>query len=147
MSVAGIMVAAGTTALFAALGSLGQLVAMIVFIYLALASSGGTVPLQAVPGFFRLIGHVEPLRQILDGVRSIIYFNARGDAGLAQSWLVVGCELVFWVVLGSVVTRSYDRRGLYRMQPELMEYVNRVADTYTQRPQTPPADPSGPDLS
>jgi hypothetical protein len=38
-SFAGIAIAAGTLALFAALGSLGQLIAMLLFIYLALASS------------------------------------------------------------------------------------------------------------
>ena len=38
------VVAIGTLVLFAALGTLGQLVALVVFVYLALASSGGTGP-------------------------------------------------------------------------------------------------------
>lgn len=133
MSVAAIGVATGTLTLFAALGSLGQLVSMIIFVYLGLVSSGGTVPLQAVPGFYRIIGHVEPLRQILGGVRSIIYFGARSSAGLGQSWIVVLSELAFWLVLGTAVTQTYDQRGYYRMQPELLDYVNRSAETYTRR--------------
>ena len=68
------------SALFAALGSLGQLVAMLLFVYLALASSGGTIPLQALPWFV-------PLRRQLraaapgasTGSASILYFGASGD--------------------------------------------------------------------
>ncbi len=62
------VVAIGTLVLFAALGTVGQLVALLVFVYLALASSGGTVPLTALSGFFRFLAGFEPLRQILDGV-------------------------------------------------------------------------------
>ena len=73
-------VAAGTLVLFAALASQAQLVALLQFVYLGLASAGGTVPLQALPGPLRLASQVEPLRQILDDVRSILYFNAAGSA-------------------------------------------------------------------
>ncbi len=68
LSLAAITVAIGTLVLYAALGSLGQLVAMIFFIYLALASSGGTIAIQAVPGFFRVVGQIEPLRLIVGGM-------------------------------------------------------------------------------
>ncbi len=74
------VVAVGTLALFAALGNLGQLVAILVFVYLALASSGGTVPIEALSGFYRFIANFEPLRQILGGVRAILYLNAQGAA-------------------------------------------------------------------
>src|SRR5262249_60105202 len=43
-----------TLVLFAALGTVAQLIALLVFVYLALASSGGTVPLEALGCFFRL---------------------------------------------------------------------------------------------
>ena len=42
-------VAAGTLVLFAVLGTQGQLIALLLFVYLGLASAGGTVPLQALP--------------------------------------------------------------------------------------------------
>ena len=54
---------------------------MLLFVYLALASSGGTVPVQALPSFFRFAASFEPLRQVLGGVRAILYFNAQADAG------------------------------------------------------------------
>jgi YhgE/Pip-like protein len=124
------VVAVGTLVLFATLGTLGQLVALVVFVYLALASSGGTVPLDALSGFFRFVANFEPLRQILDGVRAILYFGARGDAGLTRAWIATSFGLVFWVALGVLVTTWYDRRRLYRMPPDLMAYVDRAVLAY-----------------
>jgi YhgE/Pip-like protein len=124
------VVAVGTLVLFAALGTLGQLVALVVFVYLALASSGGTVPLDALSGFFRFVADFEPLRQILDGVRAILYFGARGDAGLTRAWIATGLGLAFWIALGILVTTWYDRKRLYRMPPDLMAYVDRAVLAY-----------------
>ena len=128
---ASVVVAIGTLALFAALGTLGQLFALIIFVYLALASSGGTVPLEALSGFYRFTSSFEPLRQILDGVRAILYFDAQGDAGLTRALVLTSIGLVFWLVVGTVAVRWYDRRGLDRMQPEVMAYVNRAVRAYS----------------
>jgi YhgE/Pip-like protein len=124
------VVAIGTLVLFAALGTLGQLIALLVFVYLALASSGGTVPLEALGGFFRFFANFEPLRQILVGVRAILYFDGRGDAGLTRAWVASGIGLVFWVSLGLLVTAWYDHKRLYRMPPDLMRYVDRAVADY-----------------
>ncbi|MGD0311529.1 MAG: DUF3533 domain-containing protein [Acidimicrobiales bacterium] len=130
LSFGAVVIAMGTLVLFAALGNLGQLVAILVFVYLALASSGGTIPLQALPGILKFAANFEPLRQILDGTRSILYFNATGAAGLTRGFLLTGLGLVLWLVLGTAVTTWYDRKGLYRMQPEVLDYVNRSAAAY-----------------
>jgi uncharacterized phage infection (PIP) family protein YhgE len=95
-----------------------------------LASSGGTIPVQAVPGFYRFISNFEPLRQVLGGVRATIYFNAVGDAGLAHAWLMTGIGFVIWLVLGLAITGSYDKRGLDRIQSDLLAYMNRATDEY-----------------
>jgi YhgE/Pip-like protein len=124
------VIAIGTLVLFAALGTLGQLVALVLFVYLALASSGGTVPLDALSGFFRFVATFEPLRQILDGMRAILYFGARGDAGLTRAWIGTGAGLFLWLALGALVTTWYDRRRLYRMPPDLMAYVDRAVIAY-----------------
>ncbi len=124
------VVALGTLVLFAVLGTLGQVVALVVFVYLSLASSGGTVPLEALSGFFRFVANFEPLRQIFVGVRSILYFDARGDAGLTRAWIASGIGLVVWVILGTVVTLWYDRKRLYRMPPSLMAYIDRAVKAY-----------------
>jgi ABC-type multidrug transport system permease subunit len=133
-TLAALAVAVGTLVLFAALGALGQLVAMLVFIYLALASSGGTTPLQALPPSLRFSAHFEPLRQILDGVRAILYFDAAGPAGLTRGFIMSGVGLVFWLVIGVAVTVWYDRRKFYRIQPDLLAYVNESARTYKANP-------------
>jgi uncharacterized phage infection (PIP) family protein YhgE len=61
LTLAALMIATGTLALLAIFGSIGQLLAMLLLVYLSLASSGGTVPIEALPGFFGSVGHVEPL--------------------------------------------------------------------------------------
>jgi uncharacterized phage infection (PIP) family protein YhgE len=139
-SFASVVIALGTLVLFAALGALGQLVAMLLFVYLALASSGGTIPLQALPGLLRFAANFEPLRQVLDGVRSILYFNAQGDAGLTRGIVMCGVGLAFWLVVGVAITLWYDRKKLYRMPPEMMAFVHRsVRDTPIAAPRKLPA--------
>jgi uncharacterized phage infection (PIP) family protein YhgE len=129
-SLAAIGVAVGTLVLFAALGTIGQLVALLIFVYLALASSGGTVPLQALSGFFRFDSEFEPLRQIVDGNRALLYFDGQLDAGLGRSLIVVVVELAIWLIIGVLVTTWYDRKHFHRMAPETLEYINRSADEY-----------------
>ena len=127
------VVAIGTLVLFAALGALGQLLALLIFVYLALASSGGTVPLQALPGFYRFVASFEPLRQILAAVRAILYFDAAGDAGLDRGLLLTGIGLVFWIAVGVAVTRWYDKKGFERLQPEILEYAHSSAQAYREQ--------------
>jgi YhgE/Pip-like protein len=123
-------VAAGTLVLFAVLGSLGQLVAIVVFVYAGLASAGGTVPLEALPTPLRWLAEVEPLRQVVDGTRSILYFDAQADAGLTRAVTAASAGLVFWLIVGAVAVRWYDARGLYRIDPELIAHINASADSY-----------------
>ncbi|HTU85463.1 MAG TPA: DUF3533 domain-containing protein [Solirubrobacteraceae bacterium] len=128
LSLAALMIGLGTLALLAIFGSIGQLLAVLLLVYLSLASSGGTVPIQALPGFFRIVGHVEPLRNTLLGTRAILYFGARGDAGLTTSLTVLACEVVFWTALGLAAALWYDRKGLDRISPELIAHINRAVD-------------------
>ncbi len=120
-----LMVSFGTLALLAAFGSFGQLLAMVIILYLSLASSGGTIPVQALPGFFRAVSTVEPLRQVLEGSRDILYFGAQWHAGFAHALMVIGLELAFWVVLGLAFTSWYDRRKMYRVSPDVISYVEQ----------------------
>jgi YhgE/Pip-like protein len=120
LTLAAVMVSFGTLALLAAFGNLGQLLAMVIIIYLSLASSGGTIPIQALPGFFKAVGQVEPLRQLLGGTRDVLYFGDQWHAGVAHAALVLGVELAFWMALGFAITSLYDRRKLYRLSPEFI---------------------------
>ncbi|WP_371674962.1 YhgE/Pip domain-containing protein [Streptomyces sp. NBC_01276] len=109
------VVGIGSLALFAAFGTPGMLLATIVFVAMAVPSSGATVPVQALPGFFRALSEFEPLRQITEGLRSLLYYGAQADAGLARAWASMGIALVAALAFGFAVTRLYDRRGLHRI--------------------------------
>ncbi|MFF4646283.1 YhgE/Pip domain-containing protein [Streptomyces sp. NPDC001389] len=109
------VVGVGGLALFAAFGTPGMLLATIVFVAMAVPSSGATVPLQALPGFFRGLSEFEPLRQITEGMRSLLYYGAQADAGLTRAWTSMGIALVAALAFGFAVTAFYDRRGLHRV--------------------------------
>ncbi|MFD8142924.1 YhgE/Pip domain-containing protein [Streptomyces sp. NPDC059708] len=113
------VVGIGSLALFAAFGTPGMLLATVVFVAMAVPSSGATVPLQALPGFFRGLSEFEPLRQITEGLRSLLYYGAQADAGLARAWASMGIALAAALAFGFAVTAFYDRRGLHRIpRPE-----------------------------
>ena len=143
---AALSVAAGTLVLFAVLGTQGQLIALLLFVYLGLASAGGTVPIQALPGPFKLVSEIEPLRQILAGTRSILYFNAAGNAGLTRGLIAASAGLLFWLALGTTVVKWYDRKGLYRLQPDLLAHVQQSIGAYQAQaqPEPEPAQTGGP---
>ncbi len=134
LTLAALMIATGTLALLATFGSIGQLLAMILLVYLSLASAGGTVPIQALPGVFKVVGAVEPLRNTLAGTRAILYFEARGDAGLTHSLVVLVLEVLFWAAVGLGVSTWYDRRKLDRLSPEILNFIDRTVDEATARP-------------
>jgi YhgE/Pip-like protein len=131
-------VAAGTLALFAIVGTQGQLIALILFVYLGLASAGGTVPIEALPSTLKLVSQIEPLRQILSGTRSILYFGAAGNAGLSRGIIAATSGLFFWLLLGAMVVRWYDRKGLDRLQPDLIAYVQQSVSAYHAQAQPQP---------
>jgi YhgE/Pip-like protein len=108
----------GVQAINAAFGGIGQLVSMFVFIALSLPSSGATIPLQAAPAAYRFLGAFEPMRQLSGGVRAILYFGARGDAGLTRAWLMIAVGVVGALIFGFAMTRYYDRKGLRRLTPQ-----------------------------
>ncbi|MBY4109935.1 DUF3533 domain-containing protein [Rhodococcus fascians] len=108
--------AVGFTALavMSAFGTAGLLVNLVVFIILALPSSGGTIPLEASPPIFTWLAQFEPMHQIFLGTRSILYFNASPDAGLLHSVGMTSLGLLIGLVFGLVFTLLYDRKGLDR---------------------------------
>ncbi|ARF59214.1 DUF3533 domain-containing protein [Streptomyces gilvosporeus] len=108
-------VSLGAGAIYAAAGGVGQLVAMLVFIVMGIPSSGATIPLEATSGFYRFLSLFEPMHHLADGVRAILYFDARGDAGLTRAWIMIAIGFGLAVLLGLAITRYYDRKGLKRL--------------------------------
>ncbi|RDI47310.1 YhgE/Pip-like protein [Nocardia mexicana] len=111
-----VMIAVGftCTSVLAAIGTSGLIVNLIIFVILGLPSSGGTVPIEATPKYFAWLAEFEPMHQVFLGVRSLLYFNGNGAAGMTRGvWMAV-LGLAIGVVLGLVITRFYDRKGLER---------------------------------
>ncbi|MFI7409646.1 SNG1 family protein [Streptomyces sp. NPDC049627] len=114
VAVAGI----GALSLLAVFGTPGMLVVTLVFIGMAVPTAGATTPLEALPGFYRFLAEFEPLRQITGGIRSILYYDAQGDAGLTRGWGMMAAALVAAALFGFGVLRWYDRKGLHRIPVE-----------------------------
>ncbi|WP_199856985.1 YhgE/Pip domain-containing protein [Nocardia suismassiliense] len=110
------IIAVGVTGLsvLAAVGSAGLLINLILFIILGLPSSGGTVPIEATPKYFSWLASFEPMHQVFLGVRAILYFDASGPAGLSRGVWMAALGLAIGLVLGVVITRWYDFKGLRR---------------------------------
>ncbi|MEV7325378.1 DUF3533 domain-containing protein [Streptomyces sp. NPDC093970] len=128
---ASIAVAVSTQALIALFGGLGSLVGMIFFVALAVPSSGGSFPLEAVPGPFRWLAEFEPMRQINDGIRALLYFDARADAGLDRGWSMIAVGGLLGLALGFAVARRRDRRGHQRLTPQQLAALHRAAAALT----------------
>lgn len=111
------IIAVGITSssLIAVLGSMGLLFSMLIFVILGLPSAGATVPLEAVPPFFRWLAEFEPMHQVFLGVRSLVYLGGHGDAGLSQALLMTSVGLVIGLLVGGIITHLYDRKGFHRI--------------------------------
>ncbi|OBK37170.1 hypothetical protein A5658_04505 [Mycobacterium sp. 1245111.1] len=117
-----------STSLIAAMGAIGVLVGVFVFVILGIPAAGATVPLEATPAWFEWLATFEPLHQVFVGARSLLYLGGLADAGLSQSleWSAGG--LVIGVLFGAVVTRLYDRRDRSQPVPAAEAPAGPVAD-------------------
>ncbi|MDX3457673.1 SNG1 family protein [Streptomyces sp. ME02-8801-2C] len=114
-SVAAIAVSGiGALTLLAVFGTPGMLVVTLVFIAMAVPTAGATTPIESLPGFYRFLAEFEPLRQISGGIRSILYYDAQGDAGLTRGWVMMAVGLAAAALFGFGTTSWYDRKGLHR---------------------------------
>jgi YhgE/Pip-like protein len=104
-----------STSLIAVLGSAGLLVNLFIFVVLGLPSNGATIPLEAAPPLFGWLATFEPMHQVFLGARALLYFDGRADAGLGHAVTMTAIGLVIGLLIGGVVTRVYDRRGLRRI--------------------------------
>ena len=72
---------------------------------MGIMASGGSISLYGVPSVVRVFSHFHPSRYVMDGLRSLVYYNGRMDSGLGKSLLVlstylvittVGCYLIYY---------------------------------------------------
>jgi len=121
------VVGIGALALLAVVGTPGLLLVTLFYIGMAVPTAGATTPIEALPGFYRFLAEFEPPRQITGGIRSILYYDAQGDAGLARGWVMLAVGLAVGALFGFGVTGWYDRKGLHRVPPELKPEITAVA--------------------
>lgn len=115
-----VVAAIGTSALavFAVLGpGVGSLVNTLFFVALSMVSSGGIVPLEAAPSFFRWLSEVAPFRHVIDGARSLFYFDGNAAAGLGAAWVSIAVGGTVGIALGVVVTTFYGRVRTFSRHP------------------------------
>lgn len=115
-----VIAAIGTSALavFSVFGSgIGSLVNTLFFVAVAMASSGGTVPLTATPSFFRWFSDISPYRHVVDGTRSLFYFDGNLAAGLGSAWISVAVGGALGLLLGILVTTVYGRVTAFSRHP------------------------------
>lgn len=104
-----------SASLLSVLGTAGLLVSMLIFVFLGLPSAGATVPLEAVPPFFRWLAEFEPMHQVFLGARSLLYLHGHAGTGLSQALIMTSIGLVIGLLLGGIVTHLYDRKGFHRI--------------------------------
>ncbi|MDQ5819021.1 MAG: ABC transporter permease, partial [Actinomycetota bacterium] len=84
-----------TMLLAAAMGPAGIAVSAVLNVILGLVSSGGLAPLEALPPFYQAYADWLPLRYVMDGLRSLLFYDgsldaARLEGGLRDVWWFLG---------------------------------------------------------
>ncbi|GAB3578302.1 hypothetical protein GCM10027445_45320 [Amycolatopsis endophytica] len=72
-------------------------VAMGLFVLLSMPSSGGAVPVQMVPGFFRALHPIFPMGNLIEALRGLYYFDGTGilrPVLVLCAWVVLGVALI-----------------------------------------------------
>lgn len=96
----------------------GQLfpgIAVGLFIFLSMPSSGGAIPVQMVPEFFRALHPFMPMGNLIEALRGLFYFDG---VGMTRPILV----LAAWLVAGLLLIAGYTvyqrlRYGPGRLEP------------------------------
>ncbi|MGY5280740.1 DUF3533 domain-containing protein [Nocardia gipuzkoensis] len=134
-------IGAGTLAVVTLLGPIGIVVSTVFFIGWSIPVSGGAIPQQAMPPFWRFLGSFEPMRAVADGVRAIIYFDAHANAGLSRALVLLVIGLFAGLALGLLGNLFYDRRGLHRIHPRAIAHIQEFLHRVPQHedPTRPPA--------
>ena len=94
--------------LVALFGPAGLGITALLGVLLGLVSAGGLAPIEALPGFYQIYADWLPLRYVSDGLRSLLFFDGRGAAGLDDAVQVLGAYLAGSIVLGYLISLARD---------------------------------------
>lgn len=109
LAIVGMLAAGGPTLAFISmLGTPGILLGLLLTTILGVPSTGGVFPHALMPRFYEWFGSIAPVRYLYDAVRSVVFFDGRGAAGLS-TWWVVALWAFAGLIVGYVVTVIVDR--------------------------------------
>ncbi|MFJ7933288.1 ABC transporter permease [Sporosarcina sp. NPDC096371] len=91
------------------LGQWGILV-MFPLNFLGIFSSGGAVPIATLPFIHHLFSNFLPTRHMVDGLRVMLYYNGKLQAGLGISLLIILVYFVIFLGICSVVAYRTHRK-------------------------------------
>jgi uncharacterized phage infection (PIP) family protein YhgE len=83
---------------------------------LGIFSSGGAVPIATLPVVHRFFSSILPTRYMVDGLRAMLYYNGRLNAGLGMALLII--LLYFVIFLGTCLVLLYRTNKRERVQSE-----------------------------
>lgn len=104
-----VTVSAVTFALITLFGSAGMILSLIYVVFMGLPAATGVVPLEALPGFFRVIAPAEPLYHMTMANRAVLYFDANAGAGVQSGIIGMLVITLIAVVAAVVFSAIYDR--------------------------------------
>lgn len=85
---------------------------------LGIFGSGGAVPITSLPEFHRIMSTVLPTRYMVDGMRSLFYYNGSMEAGLGTALTVISIYLVIFLgVCLTVLIRTYKKEKPTKSTP------------------------------
>jgi len=95
--------------LLVALGARGGiLTGSFLIISLGLATSGATTPVQNLPSFFRSLSGVLPFEHMTEGIRALLFYDGRLEAGLGAALWVLAVYLLSSILLGGSISLVRD---------------------------------------
>ncbi|WP_211748335.1 ABC transporter permease [Paenibacillus sp. Marseille-Q4541] len=67
---------------------------------LGIFASGGAIPVTNLPDFHRILGNIMPIRYMLEGMRSLLYYDGNMEAGLGKAMTIVPA---FFLLFSAVI--------------------------------------------
>ncbi len=87
---------------------LGVLLGSLFIISLGLATSGGATPVQNLPEVLRSVADALPFKHASDGVRALLFYGGRADAGPGSALGVLSAYVAGSLLLGAAFSLARD---------------------------------------
>ncbi|RLL43958.1 ABC transporter permease [Oceanobacillus piezotolerans] len=105
-------------------GGWGMLVMFPVNI-MGIFSSGGAVPLSTLPAIHHIFSLILPTRYMVDGMRALLYYGGRMQAGLGTALLAISSYFVVALMIIIAFIANEHRKG---NAPKMERSVNKKTD-------------------